>query len=152
VGLRGVIDRIDLKDGTIRIIDYKSGRDLSVYRSISELFDRSGSKNNKAVFQTFLYALMYLRNHPEENLPVVPGLYNFKELHEEKFDPRIKLKSGRNRSAELIEDIRPQMEEFNDCLANLIREVFDPSVPFRHAEEIRECFYCRSLGGPSELG
>jgi hypothetical protein len=152
VGLRGVIDRIDLKDGTIRIMDYKSGRDLSTFVSISELFDRSGSKNNKAVFQTFLYAMMYLRNHPEEDLPVVPGLYNFKELHEENFDPRIKWKNGRNRSAEPLKDIRPLMEEFNDCLTGLIREIFDPSVPFMHAEETRDCFYCKSLGAPSELG
>jgi hypothetical protein len=140
VAMRGVIDRVDMKDGTLRIIDYKSGRDLSTFGSVPELFEPSGKNKNKAVFQTFLYALMYLWNHREEDMPVVTGLYNFKELHAAHFDIRIKLKKQRNLPAQPVEDIRPMMEEFKSCLSQLIKEIFDPSVPFRHPEETKECF------------
>jgi hypothetical protein len=151
VSLKGIIDRVDIKDGTVRIIDYKSGRDLSTFRSISGLFDRSDKNRNKAVFQTFLYALMYIEYHQEANVPVISGLYNFKELHTDHFDIRIKIKTQNNLSAEPISDIRSMMNEFRPYLTQLIQEIFDPSVPFRHIEGLKECIYCRSLGGPSEF-
>lgn len=151
VSLKGVIDRLDMKDGSIRIIDYKSGRDLSIFRSIAGLFDRSDKYRNKAVFQTFLYALMYIEHHPDEDLPVISGLYNFKELHSGDFDIRIKMKTQNNLPAEPISDVRPMMDEFRSHLSGLIQEIFDPAIPFKHPETLKECIYCSRLGGPSEF-
>jgi len=151
VTLKGIIDRVDMKDETIRIIDYKSGRDLSTFRSIPELFDQSDKNRNKAVFQTFLYALMFIEHHREENVPIISGLYNFKELHGEHFDVRIKMKIRNNIPPEPISDIRPMMDEFRSHLTMLLQEIFDPSVPFKHPEELKECIYCSRLGGPSEF-
>lgn len=58
VNLKGIIDRIDRKNGSIRIFDYKTGNDALEAPSIEELFHvESGKKRAKAVFQVFFYSL-----------------------------------------------------------------------------------------------
>jgi hypothetical protein len=151
VSFRGIIDRVDRKDENMRIIDYKSGRDLSTFQSVNGLFDRSDKNRNKAVFQTFLYALMYMDQHQDTDIPVISGLYNFKELHDDQFDVRIKIKNRNNSSTEPITDIRPMLDEFRTHLTGLIQEIFDPAVPFQHPADLKDCIYCRTLGGPSEF-
>ncbi len=151
VSLKGVIDRIDLKGDVIRIIDYKSGKDTSSFRSLEELFDPESNYRNKAVFQTFFYALLYLRNHTENPDPVVSGLYNFSELHSEDFDVRIKFRQPGGKPGLPVTDIRPHIEEFETLLSGLIREIFDPKVPFSHHPKADRCIYCESLGMPSDF-
>jgi len=149
VSLGGIIDRLDAKDGTVRIIDYKSGKDLSTFKSVESLFDRADKYRNKAIFQTFLYALLYIKNHPDDNIPLVSGLYNFKELHSDSFDIKIKIKTPGNKLGDPLTDIRPWMDKYQTYLSGLIQEIFDPSVPFEHDENGKECFYCTALGVPS---
>src|SRR5690606_17686924 len=50
VTLSGKIDRVDLRDDVLRIIDYKTGKDALDFASLDSLFDRNG-KRNKAAFQ-----------------------------------------------------------------------------------------------------
>jgi hypothetical protein len=150
VGLKGIIDRIDRKDGLIRIIDYKSGKDESTFMDIPGLFDRVDDKRNKAIFQTFFYALLYVRNNPEcIKMPVLSGLYNVQELYNTDFDLRIKIKNGREKNA--LDNVLPYLEEFENHLAALILEIYDPEIPFRHRQDKDECMYCESLGMPSDL-
>ena len=150
VGLKGIIDRVDRKDGTVRIIDYKSGRDESTFNDIPGLFDRINDKRNKAIFQTFFYALLYIKNHPDSTkMPVLSGLYNLNELYNPDFDVRIKIKTGREK--QVLENILPYMEEYEYHLKALINEIFDPGIPFRHRPDMDRCIYCDSLGMPSDL-
>jgi hypothetical protein len=150
IGLKGIIDRIDKKEGTIRIIDYKSGKDESTFKNISGLFDRNDDNRNKAIFQTFFYALLYIKNHPEcVNAPILSGLYNLKELYNEDFDLRVKLKGGRDKST--LDNIIPYMEEYEHHLKDLILEIFDPAIPFKHRADKKDCIYCDSLGMPNDL-
>jgi hypothetical protein len=149
IGLKGFIDRIDKKDNIIRIIDYKSGRDESSFKNIASLFDVMDNKRNKAVFQTFFYTLLYIKNHPEfEKGPVISGLYNLRELYNKDFDLRIKLK---DRGAKFIDDIIPFMEEYEQYFKKLITEIFNPDIPFQHGDDKDTCMYCEHLGMPSDL-
>ena len=59
VRIEGIIDRIDEKDGHVRVIDYKTGKDEKRVPSIESLFERHSKKRNKAAFQTMLYGLLY---------------------------------------------------------------------------------------------
>jgi hypothetical protein len=150
VGLKGIIDRIDKKDGIIRIIDYKSGRDESSFNGIPGLFDKTNDKRNKAILQTFFYALLFIRNNPEmAEGPIVSGLYNFRELYDKNFDIRIKLK-GRGNDG-FVDNIIPFMEEYEQHLINLISEIFDQDIPFKHRDDKDSCMYCEGLGMPSDL-
>ena len=62
VRLKGIIDRMDSKDGILRIVDYKTGKDKGTPKSISDLFPPTKYKNrNSQAFQILYYA--YIMSH-----------------------------------------------------------------------------------------
>ena len=79
VKLRGVIDRLDKRNGIIRIIDYKTGliktNEVTV-KTLSSSFDLSHLK----AMQLLCYALMYFKNNPECN-NLEAGLISFRDLN-----------------------------------------------------------------------
>ena len=150
VGLKGIIDRVDRVNGVIRIMDYKTGKDESSFKDIPGLFDSSDDKRNKAIFQTFFYAYLFLKNNIQfKDGPIISGLYNLKELYSPNFDPRIKLKA--HRGSTCIDDILPFIGDYEAHLSGLIREIYDPDIPFMHREDQDKCFYCENLGMPSDI-
>ena len=76
IALKGVIDRMDIKDGVVRLLDYKTGKDNKKVLSIASLFDREDDKRNKAAMQTLLYAYFYQYEHRANQLPLKPGIFN----------------------------------------------------------------------------
>ncbi|RZJ63221.1 MAG: PD-(D/E)XK nuclease family protein, partial [Flavobacterium sp.] len=59
IKLYGIIDRVDLKNGVYRIVDYKTGSDKLKYSSIEECFDTDCGNINKALVQTLFYTHVY---------------------------------------------------------------------------------------------
>ena len=55
----GIVDRIDIKDGVTRIVDYKTGKDNLMFNDIDKLFDTNDKHINKALIQTMIYADAY---------------------------------------------------------------------------------------------
>jgi hypothetical protein len=138
--LGGKIDRVDRKGDTLRIIDYKTGKDELDFESISSLFSRDG-KRNKAAFQTLLYALMYVNSRPAIARPtamgrVVPGLINRMNLFDEGFTFGLKL--GKQ-TVDNVEDLFP---EFVANLKALFEELYDPAQPFDQTANTDNCKFC----------
>ena len=147
VNIKGIVDRIDEKDGRLRIIDYKSGRDSRFFDSVEALFSKDERKRNKAVFQTLFYSMVL--SELDNNRPYIPGLFNVREIYNESFSPE--LLTGRKSDARKVDEkllTEIILPEFRDRLDALITEIFDPSIPFRHAEEEEECKYCHRSGFP----
>ncbi|MBN7812821.1 PD-(D/E)XK nuclease family protein [Algoriphagus sp. H41] len=136
VALGGVIDRMDVKDGVVRLIDYKTGKDTKKVKSVASLFDRDDSGRNKAAMQTMLYAHFYETAHPENQLPLKPGIFNIKEIYNPQFNPFLQL------DKEEMVDYRRFAEEFRAGLSGLLGEIFDPKVPFDQTEKLEKCTYC----------
>ncbi|GMQ29450.1 PD-(D/E)XK nuclease family protein [Algoriphagus confluentis] len=136
VALQGVIDRMDIKDGVVRLLDYKTGKDNKTVGSIASLFDREDKKRNKAAMQTLLYAYFYQHSHPENTLPMKPGIFNIKEIYDSKFNPFLVM------NKEEIRDYRDFAEEFEQGLSGLLGEIFNPEVPFDQTEDEKKCEYC----------
>ena len=61
--LGGTIDRMDAKEGTLRIVDYKTGGSPKIPANIEQLFTPSETRPNY-IFQTFLYAAIMSRKQP----------------------------------------------------------------------------------------
>lgn len=133
----GSIDRADRKDDVIRVIDYKTGKDLTSFTDIPGLFDREG-KRNKAAFQTFVYTLVYHNNLPNTGtrFKLVPGLMNRKNLFNEDF--RFGLQYG----GDFLEDATPLLPGFEENLKQLLTEMFDPGVDFDQTTNPEVCQFC----------
>ena len=136
VALGGVIDRVDIKDGVVRLLDYKTGKDTKKIPSLGSLFDRDDKKRNKAGMQTFLYAFFYQYQHPVNQLPLKPGIMNIKEIYSEDFNPFLQLEDSE------VTDYRDFAAGFEEGLRGLLEEIMDPLVPFDQTDDKKKCSYC----------
>jgi RecB family exonuclease len=129
VQLGGQIDRIDYKDNTVRIVDYKTGSDEIKFSGVDKIF--TVPEKNKPVFQTLLYALLYVRNNTSDNdVRVVPGIYNRKNIFDENF------------SFGFTDDARALLDEFEALLKEKLLELFDQNKPFVQTSNPKICRYC----------
>jgi CRISPR/Cas system-associated exonuclease Cas4 (RecB family) len=136
VELGGVIDRVDIKDGVVRLLDYKTGKDTKKIPSLGSLFDRDDKKRNKAGMQTFLYAFFYQYQHPGNRLPLKPGIMNIKEIYSEDFNPFLQLEDSE------VTDYQDFAAGFEEGLRGLLEEIMDPLVPFDQTDDKKKCSYC----------
>ncbi len=133
--LGGTIDRIDSKDGRVRVIDYKTGKDELEFRNVASLFYRDG-KRNKAAFQTLLYALLYKTNGARLDEKIVPGLINRVNLFDDTFNFGLKM------DGEYLTDATPLFTEFESLLHELLEEIFDPNLKFIQTNKEETCKLC----------
>lgn len=149
--LRGVIDRIDRKEGVVRVIDYKTGSDNTYAERISSLF-RKNSQRNKAFLQTFFYAWLLQRQEMYQLDQVRPILVNTRAIFEPDFDPRFKLSlenpnivattSIPAKEYVYIDAVSPYQQEFEAGLEVLLSELLDPKVPFLQTDNQQICAQC----------
>jgi hypothetical protein len=139
VRVGGRVDRIDMVDGIIRVIDYKTGATGNTIKMISDLFVSGNKNRERAVFQTFLYALMLKMK--ESDTPVIPGIYSVRDIHNKNFDYRIFIKD-RNKTSSPVLDISDYGVAFTDLLKNVIEEIYDITIPFQQVDDPEICKYC----------
>ncbi|MCR9014671.1 PD-(D/E)XK nuclease family protein [Aquiflexum gelatinilyticum] len=142
ISLKGFIDRVDEKEGTIRLIDYKSGGDKKDFTNVASLFDRDDKNRNKAAMQTMYYGLLYQAMHPENSNPLKPALFNFKEIFKEDFNPYLKNKEQKSEVQDYIE----YAVEYESGLRKMLEEMYDPEVPFSQTDDLKKCVYCPYSG------
>jgi hypothetical protein len=145
ISLKGFIDRVDEKEGTIRLIDYKSGGDKKVFSNVQSLFDRDDKNRNKAAMQTMYYGLLYQAMHRENTKPLKPALFNFKEIFQEDFNPYLQQKEPRVIAVE-VADYRSYQSDYESGLRTMLEEMYDPEVPFSQTDNVDKCKYCAYVG------
>ena len=141
VGLKGNIDRIDIRQGVVRVIDYKTGRDEKQFESVYSLIERANKKRNKAAFQVFFYSYLFYKNFQGAYDRIEPGLYNSRDLFSDEFRWQIEDKENG-----FVNDFRDYVEEFEDILQQLLSEIWDRDVPFDQVEDHDKCKYCPYIG------
>lgn len=147
VRVKGIIDRVDLKDGVVRVLDYKTGKDEKRFDSVPALFDRTDKKRNKAAMQTLMYSLLYAENEADHGHVVTPGLYNVRELFTAGFDVHLRQRDEVvSRNSTPIVDARVLLPEVKSEMQKLLEEVFDTGVPFDQTDNLRTCEYCPYAG------
>lgn len=139
--LRGFIDRIDSKNDSLRIVDYKSGRfDSSSFDSLESLFDPGAKKRRKAIMQIFFYTWIYEKINPATG-GIRPTLYYIRNLFADiNYDPYITFANGKDRS--VVEDFGLIRMDFEDNLRKCVGEIFDYKIPFTQAIITENCRYC----------
>ena len=137
VNLSGRADRIDEhSDGTLQIIDYKSGNTPHLeFSSISDLFCGAPQQRISNIFQTLLYSMMLQRAHHKESYP---SLYYASRMMDKEYSPKI-LCCDTNKH---IERYSAVAESFEQELTTMLNELFDYDTPFRQVEDSNACKYC----------
>lgn len=139
---KGTVDRIDrLDDGTIDIIDYKtglpktSGKDNETIADLDTLFHGEGDKRISAVLQTLLYSMMLSNDNP--GATIRPNLYYVKRM-------------AKGYSSLICDASAPQStilsyadydKEFRSLLKSAVENLFDTTKPFTQGD-IKACTYC----------
>ncbi len=142
----GIIDRIDRKEGRIRIIDYKTGTPGSVFPTLESLFDAGDKLRNDGAFQVLLYALVY--DQLQRGETIVPSLYFMREIHTEKFAAPLKIASEKL----VLDNFGMVSSEYAQRLDEVLSRIFNTAEPYvqtNNREVCRRCPYaiiCRREG------
>jgi len=119
IKLRGQVDRIDQLNGVTRIIDYKTGNVTAANLKVSDLSLIGEEKYSKAI-QVLLYAFLYSQNF--ESTKLEGGIISFKNLK----GGFLKVDFDKKEHEITSEKI----DEFLISIKNLIKEIFNPEIPF----------------------
>ena len=131
-----IIDRMDrLPDGSLRFIDYKTGRDNSS-STIESLFE--ANNKSKAVFQLLFYCTIYkeLEKYDGDILPVV---YLFRNGKDNVISP-VAIKSD-SKKKEGLPFENSLEKDFREKLEELLHKIF-VDVDFHQAAKEDCCKYC----------
>ena len=134
----GIIDRMDSKDGTLRIVDYKTGGDADTPPHVESLFIPDKKRSNY-VFQTFLYAAIMCRKQP--TMKIAPALLYIHRAATETYSPVIQMGEPR-KPKEAVEDFSKYEKEYRERLQGLLEEIINPEKSFTQTEIIEKCTYC----------
>ncbi|MGS2725804.1 PD-(D/E)XK nuclease family protein [Psychroserpens sp. BH13MA-6] len=132
VNLTGKVDRIDEYNGTLRIIDYKTGKVEAGKVEIVDWDDITTdyTKYSKS-FQILMYAYMMFKSN-QITLPVEAGIISFKNLNSGflKFAIKPSIKS-RTKNHTIDEAV---LLAFENQLKKLIIEIYDVNLDFEEKE------------------
>ena len=127
VKLFGIIDRVDEKDESVRIVDYKTGKVEK--RKPTAIEDYFIDTDYKEQFQAMYYA--YLTNKSIHGKKITVGLMALKTMKEGIW--------MLNNNEPFSSD---QFLQFETSLKKLITEIFDPTIPFTQTQDESRCEYC----------
>ena len=133
----GYIDRLDSKDGTLRIVDYKTGGKADTPPNVASLFVPDKKRSNY-IFQTFLYAAIMSR---KQELKIAPSLLYIHRAASDDYSPVVCLKEPR-KPEEPVTDFSLYEEEFRTHLQVLLQEIFSSGTNFEQTNIEEKCAYC----------
>jgi len=130
----GIIDRLEEKEGKLRILDYKTGGSAKTFKSLEDLVSEK-DKRASHIFQTFVYASV-LSRLDESNTPIVPALLYMQDINRENYSPEIVYEK------EPVADFRDLNPVFEKLYLQKISSLFDPEIPFQQTAFDSNCTYC----------
>ncbi len=133
-----IIDRIDKRDGLLRIIDYKTGSDQTKAKGLESLLNQDGTHSReKAIMQLMLYCNAYAQAEDYHD-GIKPVIYQIRKINiTDSFDVTY--------DSHIINNYLTDFDnaDFLDRLTNIIKELFNPEVPFRQTDNKDICKYCQ---------
>lgn len=123
VKIGGSVDRIEQRNGKIRIIDYKTGKVEAKDISLKQWSKLTSDIKSDKIIQVLAYAFMYAPNIQNQEMEV--GIISFKNL-KSGFLP-FNYKIDRTEISVINEDISCN---YIEQLVLLLNEILDPNIPF----------------------
>ena len=142
------IDRVDrLNDGTLRFVDYKTGKDRLNVEDIDNLFWKNSSEPekpatpNKAIFQLLAYAHAYSDLMRETGKPI-EGNISLEII--KVTDPQKSVGRPLKIGETILKGYKDaSVEEFKPRFIGLVKRIFDPTEDFIQTDNENNCQYCQ---------
>ncbi len=132
----GIADRIDrLDDGTLRVVDYKTGAPHLEFDGIESLFSGEGKQRLSNILQTLLYSMMLFRSR---GCDARPALYYVRSMHRDDYAPDLDDKQIGLRGA----SYSSYAVAFEQAVRAALAELYDPAEPFVQCEDADTCKFC----------
>ncbi|HZL10549.1 MAG TPA: PD-(D/E)XK nuclease family protein [Prolixibacteraceae bacterium] len=130
----GIIDRMDRTAEGLRIIDYKTGRNLKLdFKEWSHLVDRNYGLRRKEIFQTLIYSDILSRT--ENAVSIFPMIYKLDDLFDDEFVPNVIYQNEK-----LI--FQRVESEFRSVFAEVLSEMFSIGNIYDQTKDSQKCSYC----------
>ncbi len=123
IKIGGSVDRIELRNGVIRIIDYKTGRVDKGTVTLSTWTDLTKDIANEKIIQVLAYAFMYQEMVLEH--PMEAGIISFKNL-KSGFLP-FTFKEGKELNTIISKET---IDQYLEQITILLVEIFDQNISF----------------------
>lgn len=124
VKIAGLIDRIEIRNNRLRILDYKTGKVDAKNLTLSDWNDFLTDESKNKIIQLLCYAFMYEQH---TDLPIEAGIISFKNLKKGFLPFRFKTDSK-----EEITTFTPEIkEQFLEETVSLLAEILDDKIPFQ---------------------
>ena len=133
VYLGGKVDRVDMFNDELRIIDYKTGKVLPKELELVDWPDLTSDYKFSKAFQVLAYALLMRDAYNFNSMEA--GIISFKNLNSG-FMPFAK-KAGKGRSTKNSLIGNEVLDQFQEELSNLILEICDSDQPFQEKEIVK---------------
>ena len=134
IRIGGIIDRMDRTSEGLRIVDYKTGRNLKLdFKDWSQLTDRNYHDRRKEIFQTLIYSDVL--STIEKDTPIYPAIYKLDNLFAEEFIPNIIFQNEK-----LI--FQRVKKEFTEVFDEVLNELFSVTNCYDQTKDSQKCSYC----------
>ena len=132
IKIGGIVDRIDELDGTLRIIDYKTGLVNALHLKIPNIEDVIDFKYSKSI-QILLYAYLYKQNHTlDANKPLEAGIISFKNLK----SGLLNVNFSTNYRKPDYQITQERLDDFIEQIKSLLQDIYNPELTFKEPLEI----------------
>ena len=135
---KGYIDRLDsVKDGQIRVVDYKTGKVLENDENIDDInamdiadmiFDPACKERPKIALQFFIYDMLIKEDSRVRGMDIANSVYSTANLFKD--NPKTV----------------PLSSKFYDAMSShlgeLLDEMYNTDVPFHRTDDEKVCAYC----------
>lgn len=145
ISIGGIADRVDVVEGTTRIVDYKTGNVSDKISSISELFTDDRKKDHDGWLQTLIYCEAYIS--ASGDTPLRPSIYKIRKMTGGTISDKLRMKPDRTSEEFALNDYRDVREAAVNELTEVLLKIFNKDEPFTMTKEIRaKCSYCPYKG------
>ena len=126
VVLSGIADRIEIRNGILRILDYKTGKVELNQVQIKDIKGLTLDLKFEKAIQLLIYGLMY---RSKTDLPIQAGIYSFKNRKTGYL--MFGLKQDGNMKEYIDDEV---LKDFQEELVQLLAEILNPDIPFEEKE------------------
>lgn len=126
VKIHGIVDRIEERNGILRIIDYKTGGVEQRFLTVLEPENYTLNYNYSKAFQIMMYASLFISSEkPSPLRPLTGGIISFKSLNSGFM--QLKFSRSKNQNNFISSE---HVSTFMDVTENLLKEICNPDIDF----------------------